>query len=154
MGLGLEGRTKMLLVSDRLVVDLHKYDTRAQDSSPLCGADELLAIARKVADLDMMLFTDLPGIEALPPVRVLVISFAAAWAGDDMQLSLDRPLAWVAEQAASSGSELSPRMCPVPDVTPLDSEQRWLCVDCRADLILEKKLYFEKKRFICLFAFF
>ena len=64
--------------------------------------DELLAIARKVADLDMMLLTDLPGCEALPPVRVMVISFAAAWAGDDLPLSLEQPLAWVAERTAGS----------------------------------------------------
>ncbi len=93
----------------------------------LCGADELLAIARKVADLDMMLLTDLPGIEALPPVRVLVISFAAAWAGDDMLLSLEKPLAWVAEQAASSGGELPSACCSVPDSRPAQQQAEVAC---------------------------
>ena len=65
-------------------------------------ADELLAIARKVADLDLMLLTDLPGIETLPLVRVMVVSFGAAWAGDDVLFSLENPLAWAAEQAAGA----------------------------------------------------
>ena len=68
--------------------------------SALPRADELLAIARKVADLDLMLLTDLPGIETLPPVRVLVVGFGAAWAGDDVLFGLGTPLAWAAEQAA------------------------------------------------------
>ena len=71
-------------------------------------ADELLAIARKVADLDLMLLTDLPGIESLPAVRVLVVGFGAAWAGDDVLFGLGTPLAWAAEQAAAGVR------CPLP----------------------------------------
>lgn len=65
-------------------------------------ADELLAIVRKVADLDLMLLTDLPGLEAPPSVRVLVVGFCAAWAGDDVLFSLDTPLVWAAEQATGA----------------------------------------------------
>ena len=80
-------------------------------SRAVSHADELLAIARKVADLDLMLLTDLPGIESLPAVRVLVVGFGAAWAGDDVLFGLGSPLAWAAEQAA--GVSAAPGRSPL-----------------------------------------
>ncbi len=53
-----------------------------------------------------MLLTDLPGIESLPAVRVLVVGFGAAWAGDDVLFGLGTPLAWAAEQAAGVSAVL------------------------------------------------
>ena len=80
-------------------------------TATLSTVDELLAIARKVADLDLMLLTDLPGIESLPAVRVLVVGFGAAWAGDDVLFGLGTPLAWAAEQAA--GVSAAPGRSPL-----------------------------------------